>query len=337
MDQIFIDKIQDDFAGDISGNLPAVSVSPVTGRTHGAWVDPDTGRIMIGVANEAGKAWETMYEAPNIPVAHTGSDVIRHLSMVVDSSDRNALTYEYHDLEAVELWIYDERLVDGALSYEVTYACPGSSPAMMLDKDLDILCFYRATDGRICWRSRANPEGATWGTEYIVDTSTLGLTGDLYPIGAYLVGGMAEWEQCRINLILANRDAVTGRYSYKYIESAGYPISTATYETAVIDTEICSIDWSVSYEQQIEDNIGIDTSIAGIKWDLAYNPQTDAGTLIIDTAISNIGWITTNTQTLEETLNVNTEIKEISWKPVNTQQVELIPVVETRIMSIVWE
>ncbi|MHB0998530.1 MAG: hypothetical protein ACYC27_04715 [Armatimonadota bacterium] len=336
MDQIFIDELHDDFAGVIYGNLPAVSISPLTGRTHGAWVDTDTGRITIGISNEAGNTWETIYEAPNIPIEHTGSDVIRHLSMAVDSSDRNALTYEYHDSGTVELWIYDERLVDGVLAHVITYAYPGSSPAMMLDKDLDILCFYRTADGRICWRSRANPEGATWGTEYTVDISSLGLSGDLYPMQAFLSGGMAEWESCRIVLVLANSDAATGRYSLKYIESAGYPLSIIPGETAAFDAAITGIEWAVTYDTLYEDSIAIYPMITSILWAPAYNPITDAGPLIINTAITEIKWTTTTNSVFGETAAINAEIRSIIWTPANTYQEILAASVDSKIISIVW-
>ncbi|MHB1000741.1 MAG: hypothetical protein ACYC27_15985 [Armatimonadota bacterium] len=336
MDQIFIDKIHDDLGNDITGNKPSVSISPITGRTHGAWVDADTGRITIGIANEAGDTWESTYEAPNIPVVHTGIDCIKHLSMVVDSSGRNALTYEYHDSETIELWIYDERLVDGVIAHVITYACLGSSPAMMLDKDLDILCFYRASDGRICWRSRANPEGPTWATEYTIDTSILGLTGDLYPVGSYLVGGMAEWESCKIVLAVANHDVITGRYSYKYIESASYPISITQREAAAVDAAITGIEWAVTYDTLYEDSIAIDPVITSIQWAPAYNPITDTGPLIINTAITEIRWTTTTSFAFGETAALNAEIRSILWTPANTYQEILATAVDSKIMSIVW-
>ena len=350
MDQIFIDEFQSDFAGSdiiqrtgdvnskpdaISPNLPTVAISPITGRTHGAWVDSDSGKIIIGVANESGNSWETTYEAQNISLAHTGSSHIRHLSMVVDSSDNNAVAYEFHDSEQVELWIYDERLIDGVLTGEATFACPGSSPAMMSDKELDILCFYNATDGRICWRSRANPSGAAWGTQYEVDTQ--GTTGDLYPVGASLVGGMAPWEQCKVVLAVANHDAVTGTYSFNYIESAGYPLSIIPVETAIIDAVIINIDWAVTYEQQSEENIGIEAVINSIQWDAAYSPIADAGTVITDTSITNITWVTTVTNAPFETATANTEIKEILWTPVNTNQPAMSVMAETIITAILWE
>ncbi|MHB1002101.1 MAG: hypothetical protein ACYC27_22910 [Armatimonadota bacterium] len=336
MDQIFIDKIHDDLGNDITGNIPAVSVSPITRRTHGAWVDIDTGRITIGIANESGTAWESTYEVPNISVAHTGSDCIKHLSMVVDSSNRNAIAYEYHDSGTVELWIYDERLVNGVLTYQATHACQGSSPAMMIDKDLDILCFYRAADGRICWRSRANPTGATWGTEYTVDTSILGLTGDLYPMGAYLVGGMESWEQCRIVLAVANRNVATGRYTFNYIESASYPISITSGETATIDSAITGIEWAVTYDTLYEDSIAINPVITSIQWAPAYNPITDTGPLIINTAITEIRWTTTTNFTFGETATLNAEIRSILWTPANAYQEILATAVDSKIMSIVW-
>lgn len=349
MDQIFIDEFQSDFAssdisqptGDassrpdaISPNLPSVALSPITGRTHGAWVDSESGRIIIGVADESCSTWETTYEAQNIPLAHTGNNHIRHLSMVVDSSDNNAVAYEFHDSQQVELWIYDERLVDGVLTSEATFACLGSSSAMMSDKDLDILCFYRAADGRMCWRSRANSSGAAWGTEYEVDTQDI--TGDLYPVEAFLVGGMAAWEQCKVVLVVANHDAVTGTYTFNYIESAGYPLSITSDETATIDSVIGSIDWSVSYEQQPEVNLGIYTIINNIQWDPAYIPNVEDA-VVIDTAITSIAWMITYLAAQSENAVINTEIKEILWTPVNTNQPVMSVIADTAITAITWE
>ena len=349
MDQIFIDEFQSDFGdsdivqstGDansrpdaISPNLPSVALSPITGLTHGAWVDSESGKIIIGVANESSTSWETTYEAQNIPLAHTGSSNIRHLSMVVDSSDNNAVAYEFHDSEQVELWIYDERLVDGVLTGEATFACLGSSPAMMSDKDLDILCFYRAEDGRICWRSRANQLGAAWGTEYEVDTQ--GMAGDLYPVGAFLVGGMKTWEQCKVVLVVANRDIETGTYTYCYIESAGWPLSIIPGEITTIDAAITNIGWSITYEQQSEEIFNIDTVINSIRWDAAYSPITDAGIVAADTSITNIGWVMTVTNTPFETATATTEIKEITWTPVNTNQPVMSLTAETAITAITW-
>jgi hypothetical protein len=349
MDQIYIDEFQSDFGdsdivqstGDansrpdaISPNLPSVALSPITGRTHSAWVDSESVRIIIGVSDESCSTWESTYEAQNIPVAHTGSSCIRHLTIVVDSSGNNAVTYEFHDSEQVELWIYDERLIDGVLTGEATYACLGSSPAMMSDKELDILCFYRAADGRICWRSRANPSGAAWGTEYEVDIQ--GITGDLYPVGAFLVGGMEDWEQCKVVLVAASHDAVTGTYSFNYIESAGYPLSIIPRETTIIDVVISSIDWAVSYEQQPEENISVDSVINGIQWDLAYIPNVEDAA-IIGTAITSIAWTVTYLSIPAENAAINTEIKEIIWTPVNTNQQAMSLTAETTIMSITWE
>lgn len=350
MDQIFIDEFQDDFAGSyplqptgdvnsrpdaVCPNLMAAAASPVTGRIHSAWVDADSGRIIIGIANGLGNAWEITYEAPNIPVAHTGSNCVRHLSMVVDSSGNNAVAYEFHDSGQVGLWIYDERLVDGDLTYELTNACLGSSPAMMADKDLDILCFYRAADGRICWRSRANPEGATWGTEYEVDVQ--GLSGDPYPAGAFLVGGMAAWERCEVVLVVANRDAATGRWTYNYIQSAGWPLSIIPGESAIIDTAINSIEWAVTYEQQPEMSIGIGTVISGILWVAAYDPITNPGALGIDTAIAVVLWNPVNTNQPAITVTVDTAIGGILWNPVNTNQAAMAVTVDTAITAILWE
>ena len=349
MDQIYIDEFQSDFAGidtiqptgdansrpdAISPNLATVALSPITGRTHGAWVDSESGRVIIGVANESGTSWEATYEAQNIPLAHTGNNHIRHLSMVVDSSDNNAVAYEFHDSEQVELWIYDERLVDGVLTGEATLACFGSSPAMMSDKELDILCFYRAADGRICWRSRANLSGAAWGTEYEVDTQ--GITGDLYPAGAFLIGGMEPWEQCKVVLVVANHDAATGTYTSNYFESAGYPMSIIPGETAIIDAVISSIDWSVTYEQQSVEIFNVDTVIDAIRWDSAYSPITDAGIVAADTSIINLRWDMTVTNAPFETATVITEIKEITWTQVNTNQPRMSVTVETAITAIVW-
>ena len=349
MDQIFIDEFQSDFAGSdivqptgdansrpdaISPNPPTVALSPITGRTHGAWVDSESGRIIIGVSDESCSTWEVTYEAQNIPLVHTGSSHIRHLSMVVDSSDNNAVAYEFYGSQQVELWIYDERLVDGVLTAEATFACIGSSPAMMSDKDLDILCFYRSEDGRICWRSRANLSGAAWGTEYEVDTQDI--TGDLYPVGAFLVGGMEPWEPCKVVLVVANHDAITGTYSFNYFDSAGYPLLVAPDETAIIEAIITSIDWSFTYEQQSEEIFNVDTVIDAIRWDTAYSPITDAGIVAADTTITNIAWGMTVTNAPFETATVITEIKEITWTQVNTNQPGMSVTVETAITAIIW-
>ena len=350
MDQIYIDEFQSDFAGidiiqstgdansrpdAISPNLPTVAVSPITGLTHGAWIDSESGRIVIGMANESGTSWEATYEAQNIPMAHTGVNHIRHLSMVVDSSDNNAVAYEFHDSQQVELWIYDERLVDGVLTGESTYACLGSSPAMMSDKNLDILCFYRAADGCICWRSRANPSGAAWGTEYEVDTQDI--TGDLYPVGAFLVGGMEPWEPCKVVLVVANHDVEIGTYTFNYINSAGYPLSIESGETAIMDAVISNVDWFITYEQETMENFGVDASINEILWEAAFNPITDTGILAAETSITSIAWAMSYLQIPLETPILNTEIKEIKWIPVNTNQPSLSVIADTTIMSITWE